>query len=109
MFKACGRSCCLACLQLLKQPTSDLHASVCTFLHSQLLAPVPHHAISDPDLEDHEPDRPCLAEEAFEQPALVDTLRAAVQHLSGLLVMRLVQSLHVVQADHGKHVCLMIT
>ena len=86
VFKACGRSCCLACLQLLKQPTSNLHAAVCAFLYSQLLAPIPYQAISDPDLEDHEPDRPCLAEEAFEQPALVDTLRAAVQHISGLLM-----------------------
>lgn len=86
MFKACGRSCCLVCLQLLKQPTSHLHASVCAFLHQQLLAPVPDHIFPDPDLEDHESGRPCLAEEAFEQPALVATLRAAVHHLSGLLM-----------------------
>lgn len=84
VFKACGRSCCLACLQLLKQPTSHLHASICAFLHTQLLAPVLDHELSDPDLGDHGPDTPCLAEEAFEQPSLVDTLKAAVQHLSGL-------------------------
>ncbi|KAL3143978.1 hypothetical protein ABBQ32_003788 [Trebouxia sp. C0010 RCD-2024] len=83
MFKACGRSCCVECLQLLKQPGSQLHASVCTFLHQQLLAPIPSHRLFEPDLEDDEPDRPCLADEAFEQPEVVDALRAAVQHFSG--------------------------
>lgn len=86
MFKACGRSCCVECLQLLKQPGSQLHASVCTFLHQQLLAPIPSHRLFEPDLEDDEPDRPCLADEAFEQPEVVDALRAAVQHFSGALM-----------------------
>ncbi|KAL3149964.1 hypothetical protein ABBQ38_013324 [Trebouxia sp. C0009 RCD-2024] len=83
MFKACSRSCCVECLQLLKQPGTQLHASVCTFLHQQLLAPIPGHRLSEPDLEEDDPDRPCLADEAFVQPEVVDTLRAAVQHISG--------------------------
>lgn len=86
MFKACGRSCCVGCLQLLKQPVPQLHASVCTFLFRQLLAPITSHAFPESDLESDEPDRPCLAEEAFDQPAVVDILRAAVQRLSGVLI-----------------------
>ena len=85
MFKACGRSCCIACVQVLKQPAAQqLHGPVCAFLHQQLLKPIPCGDLgSDPDLESCDPDRRCLAEEAMDQPALVDTLRAAVHSLSG--------------------------
>ncbi len=37
----------------------------------------------DPDLENYDPDRPSLAEEAFEQLGVVNTLRQSAQNLSG--------------------------
>ena len=89
MFKACGRSCCIACVQLFKQPAAQLHGPVCMFLHQHLLKPISGHCLgSDPDLESCDTDRPCLAEETFEHPALVDIIRAAVPSLSGELSLR---------------------
>ena len=52
------------------------------FLHQHLLVPEdspgPH-----PDLEDCDPDRPSLAEEAFEQLGVMNILGQSAQSLSG--------------------------
>jgi len=84
LFKACARSCCLICLQLLNRLDDQLSSAVCVFLHQHLLAPMPEDFPgSDPDLENCDPDRPSLAEEAFEQLGVVNTLRQSAQGLSG--------------------------
>lgn len=63
---------------------SSAHAPVCAFLHQQLLNPAPNDTRpSISDSESPEPDRLCLAEEAFQEPVLVDILKAAVKELSG--------------------------
>ncbi|DBA86312.1 TPA: hypothetical protein ACH3X2_005549 [Trebouxia sp. C0005] len=86
LFKACARSCCLICLQLLNRLDDQLSSAVCVFLHQHLLAPMPvHFPGPDSDLENCDPDRPCLAEEAFQQLGVVDMLRQSAQSLSGNL------------------------
>lgn len=42
-----------------------------------------HFPGPDSDLENCDPDRPCLAEEAFQQLGVVDMLRQSAQSLSG--------------------------
>ena len=84
LFKACARSCCLICLQLLDRLDDQLSCAVCVFLHQHLLAPTPEDFPGpDPDVEKHDPDRPSVAEEAFEQLGVVNMLRQSAQGLSG--------------------------
>ena len=87
MFKECSRSCCIVCLQLLSQPAAQLDSSVCAFLHQHLFTPVPVSSLSsNPDLESSDADIPSLAEEAFQQAELVDSLTSTAQNLSGTLL-----------------------
>ncbi|KAL0029006.1 hypothetical protein WJX77_011645 [Trebouxia sp. C0004] len=86
LFKVCARSCCLTCLQLLNRLDDQLSSAVCVFLHQHLLAPMPEDFPGpDPDLENCDPDRPSLAEEAFEQLCVVNMLRQFAPSLSGNL------------------------
>ena len=84
LFKAHARSCCLSLLQILGKPDTQLVSAVCTFLHQQLLAPsfdqISH---STPDLESCDPDNPSLAQEAFEQPQLIQDVTLSAKGLSG--------------------------
>ncbi|KAL0049053.1 hypothetical protein WJX82_005155 [Trebouxia sp. C0006] len=62
----------------------QLSSAVRVFLHQHLLAPMPENFPGPhPDLENCDPDRPSLAEEAYEQLGVVNTLRQSAQNLSG--------------------------
>ena len=84
LFRAHARSSCLILSQMLGKQDDQLVSAACSFLHQHLLTPSCEHVPgSDPDLESCDPDRPSLAQEAFEQPQLVQAVTVSAQALSG--------------------------